>query len=232
VYPVIGCGAVVGFVAAIMGVGGGFLTFPIFVYGLGVSTFTTVGTDILQIIFTTCYSSICQYGDPWVRVLRHCHRHAARVAGGRTDRRGGDPDGHGRADPAFYALTILAGFANRACALRGNWPTWATSRSRGQLRCSSSGLAWSRFSRSSACLRAGYWWSLPAVCRVAAQRAGEVTGPGCGWIVDRRTFRLGVVGLGSFVLVLAVLAALCSAGGAGCGGRPVFQPTGEGFGGL
>jgi uncharacterized membrane protein YfcA len=44
-----------------MGVGGGFLTFPMFVYGLGVSTFTTVGTDILQIIFTTFYSSIFQY---------------------------------------------------------------------------------------------------------------------------------------------------------------------------
>ncbi len=55
------CGAVVGFVAAIMGVGGGFITFPIFVYILGVSSFTTVGTDILQIIFTAGYASIAQY---------------------------------------------------------------------------------------------------------------------------------------------------------------------------
>ncbi|MBI5571399.1 MAG: sulfite exporter TauE/SafE family protein [Desulfomonile tiedjei] len=55
------CGAVVGFAAAIMGVGGGFLTFPIFVYVLGVSSFTTVGTDILQIIFTAGYASIAQY---------------------------------------------------------------------------------------------------------------------------------------------------------------------------
>jgi hypothetical protein len=54
-------GALVGFVAAIMGVGGGFLTFPIFVYILGVSSFTTVGTDILQIIFTAGYASISQY---------------------------------------------------------------------------------------------------------------------------------------------------------------------------
>ena len=37
------CGAIVGFAAAIMGVGGGFLTFPMFVYILGVSSFTTVG---------------------------------------------------------------------------------------------------------------------------------------------------------------------------------------------
>jgi uncharacterized membrane protein YfcA len=55
------CGAFVGFVAAIMGVGGGFLTFPMFVYILGVSSFTTVGTDILQIIFTAGYASIAQY---------------------------------------------------------------------------------------------------------------------------------------------------------------------------
>ncbi len=58
---VIICGAIVGFMAAIMGVGGGFLTFPMFVYVLGVSSFTTVGTDILQIIFTAGYAAITQY---------------------------------------------------------------------------------------------------------------------------------------------------------------------------
>ncbi|WP_291327077.1 sulfite exporter TauE/SafE family protein [Desulfovibrio sp. UCD-KL4C] len=55
------CGVVVGFMAAIMGVGGGFLTFPMFVYVLGVSSFTTVGTDILQIIFTAGFAAISQY---------------------------------------------------------------------------------------------------------------------------------------------------------------------------
>ena len=55
------CGAFVGFVAAIMGVGGGFLTFPMFVYVLGVSSFTTVGTDIFQIIFTAGFAAISQY---------------------------------------------------------------------------------------------------------------------------------------------------------------------------
>ena len=38
----IASGFLVGFAAAIMGVGGGFLTFPMFVYVLGVSSFTTV----------------------------------------------------------------------------------------------------------------------------------------------------------------------------------------------
>jgi uncharacterized membrane protein YfcA len=54
-------GFIVGIAAAIMGVGGGFLTFPIFVYVLGVSSSTTVGTDILQIVFTAGYAGIGQY---------------------------------------------------------------------------------------------------------------------------------------------------------------------------
>lgn len=54
-------GFLVGIAAAIMGVGGGFLTFPIFVYVLGVSASTTVGTDILQIVFTAGYAGIGQY---------------------------------------------------------------------------------------------------------------------------------------------------------------------------
>jgi hypothetical protein len=117
VYPVILCGLVVGFVAAIMGVGGGFLTFPMFVYGLGVSTFTTVGTDILQIIFTTAYSSIFQYavyGFVFYTVSIgmllgsligvQLGAMVTKIVPGAQIR-------------VFYALTILAGFANRLCAL-------------------------------------------------------------------------------------------------------------------
>jgi hypothetical protein len=54
-------GLLVGLAASIMGVGGGFLTFPIFVYGLGVSSMTTVGTDIFQIVFTAGYAALSQY---------------------------------------------------------------------------------------------------------------------------------------------------------------------------
>ncbi|MDD6181162.1 MAG: sulfite exporter TauE/SafE family protein [Desulfovibrionaceae bacterium] len=54
-------GIIVGMLAAIMGVGGGFVTFPLFVYVYGVSSMTTVGTDILQIIFTAGFASIGQY---------------------------------------------------------------------------------------------------------------------------------------------------------------------------
>ncbi|MFP5237623.1 MAG: sulfite exporter TauE/SafE family protein [Acidobacteriota bacterium] len=54
-------GFFVGALASMMGAGGGFATFPMFVYGFGVSSMTTVGTDILQIIFTAGVSSITQY---------------------------------------------------------------------------------------------------------------------------------------------------------------------------
>ncbi|MBU1040769.1 MAG: sulfite exporter TauE/SafE family protein [Proteobacteria bacterium] len=54
-------GVVVGILAAIMGVGGGFITFPMFVYIFGVSSMTTVGTDILQIIFTAGFAAVGQY---------------------------------------------------------------------------------------------------------------------------------------------------------------------------
>ncbi|WP_243358102.1 sulfite exporter TauE/SafE family protein [Fundidesulfovibrio terrae] len=54
-------GFIVGALAAIMGVGGGFVTFPMFVYVFGVSSMTTVGTDILQIIFTSGFAAIKEY---------------------------------------------------------------------------------------------------------------------------------------------------------------------------
>jgi uncharacterized protein len=110
-------GVIVGALAAIMGVGGGFVTFPMFVYMFGVSTATTVGTDILQIIFTAGLASIAQYaiygyvfytlamgmllgsligiqvGALTTKVVKGIH-----IRG-------------------FYAVSIIAGFINRAATL-------------------------------------------------------------------------------------------------------------------
>lgn len=110
-------GVIVGLLAAIMGVGGGFVTFPMFVYIFGVSSMTTVGTDILQIIFTAGMASIAQYaiygyvfytlaigmllgsligiqvGALTTKVVSGVH-----IRG-------------------FYAVSILAGFVNRAATL-------------------------------------------------------------------------------------------------------------------
>jgi uncharacterized protein len=110
-------GVIVGMLAALMGVGGGFITFPMFVYIFGVSSMTTVGTDILQIIFTAGLAAIAQYaiygyvfytlamgmligsligiqvGALTTKVVKGIH-----IRG-------------------FYAVSILAGFINRAATL-------------------------------------------------------------------------------------------------------------------
>ncbi len=113
------CGFFVGMVAAIMGVGGGFLTFPMFVYVLGVSSFTTVGTDIFQIIFTAGYASIGQYafyGFVFYSLAMgllvgsligiQIGALVTKVVKGIYIR-------------GFYATAILAGFLNRLFALPG-----------------------------------------------------------------------------------------------------------------
>ncbi|HLC15657.1 MAG TPA: sulfite exporter TauE/SafE family protein [Thermodesulfovibrionia bacterium] len=110
-------GVIVGMLAALMGVGGGFITFPMFVYIFGISSMTTVGTDILQIIFTAGFAAITQYaiygfvfytlamgmllgsligiqvGALTTKVVKGIH-----IRG-------------------FYAVSILAGFINRAASL-------------------------------------------------------------------------------------------------------------------
>jgi len=112
-------GALVGLAAGIMGVGGGFLTFPIFVYMLGVSSMTTVGTDIFQIIFTAGYASISQYaiyGFIFYTLAMgmllgslvgvQLGAMVTKVVQGITIR-------------GFYAMAVLAGFVNRIFALPG-----------------------------------------------------------------------------------------------------------------
>lgn len=110
-------GLVVGALASILGVGGGFITFPMFVFVFGVSGATTVGTDILQIVFTAGIAAITQYAiygyvfytlamgmlvgslvgiqvGAFTTKVIDCHQ----IRG-------------------FYAITIVAGFINRAVTL-------------------------------------------------------------------------------------------------------------------
>jgi hypothetical protein len=112
-------GALVGLAAAIMGVGGGFLTFPIFVYVLGVSSATTVGTDIFQIVFTAGYAGIAQYavyGFIFYTLAMgmllgsligiQVGTLVTKVVPGVTIR-------------GFYALAVMSAFVNRVFALPG-----------------------------------------------------------------------------------------------------------------
>jgi hypothetical protein len=58
VVPPILVGALVGFLAAIMGVGGGFIMVPAMIYLLGMPTKVVVGTSLFQIIFITGFTTV------------------------------------------------------------------------------------------------------------------------------------------------------------------------------
>ena len=110
-------GLIVGALAAIMGVGGGFVTFPMFVYTFGVSTATTVGTDILQIIFTAGLASIAQYAIYgyvfYTLAIGMLIGSLIGIQGGALTTK----VVKGIHIRGFYAVSILAGFINRAATL-------------------------------------------------------------------------------------------------------------------
>ncbi|MCT9000051.1 sulfite exporter TauE/SafE family protein [Chelativorans intermedius] len=58
VIPVLGLGAVIGFLASIMGVGGGFIMVPALIYLLKVPTNVVIGTSLFQIIFVAAFTTI------------------------------------------------------------------------------------------------------------------------------------------------------------------------------
>ena len=58
VLPPMAVGALVGFLAAIMGVGGGFIMVPAMIYLLGMPTKVVIGTSLFQIIFITAFTTL------------------------------------------------------------------------------------------------------------------------------------------------------------------------------
>ncbi|HSF62963.1 MAG TPA: sulfite exporter TauE/SafE family protein [Paracoccaceae bacterium] len=58
VIPPMMVGAFVGFLAAVMGVGGGFIMVPAMIYLLGMPTKVVVGTSLFQIIFVTAFTTV------------------------------------------------------------------------------------------------------------------------------------------------------------------------------
>jgi uncharacterized membrane protein YfcA len=58
VIPVILLGAMIGMLASIMGVGGGFIMVPAMIYLLKVPTNVVIGTSLFQIIFVAAYTTI------------------------------------------------------------------------------------------------------------------------------------------------------------------------------
>ncbi|MGL6210049.1 MAG: sulfite exporter TauE/SafE family protein [Paracoccaceae bacterium] len=58
VLPPMMIGAAVGFLSAIMGVGGGFIMVPAMIYLLGMQTKVVIGTSLFQIIFVTAFTTV------------------------------------------------------------------------------------------------------------------------------------------------------------------------------
>ena len=58
VVPPIAVGVLVGILAAIMGVGGGFVMVPAMIYLLGMPTKVVIGTSLFQIIFVTAFTTL------------------------------------------------------------------------------------------------------------------------------------------------------------------------------
>lgn len=60
VIPVLAIGAFIGFLSAVMGVGGGFIMVPALIYLLKMPTNVVVGTSTFQIIFVSAYTTFMQ----------------------------------------------------------------------------------------------------------------------------------------------------------------------------
>jgi uncharacterized protein len=56
----LGIGALVGLLASVLGIGGGFLLIPALIYLLGMPTVMVVGTSLVQIIVTTAFATVLQ----------------------------------------------------------------------------------------------------------------------------------------------------------------------------
>lgn len=60
---------IVGILTGLMGVGGGFIAFPLLVYVLGVPTVVAVGTSAFQILFSTGYGALRHAGQDHVNLI-------------------------------------------------------------------------------------------------------------------------------------------------------------------
>jgi uncharacterized membrane protein YfcA len=60
VIPPLGIGVVIGFLSAIMGVGGGFMLVPAMIYLLGMPTLTVIGTSLFQVVFVAANVTVLQ----------------------------------------------------------------------------------------------------------------------------------------------------------------------------
>ena len=58
VFPVIAIGLLIGFVGAVMGIGGGFILIPLLIYVLRVPTATVIGTSMVLTLVTMAFATV------------------------------------------------------------------------------------------------------------------------------------------------------------------------------
>ncbi len=104
----VGVGFGIGFIAGLLGAGGGFILMPVLIYVLGVPTAVAIGTDLFQIVITgsvgTFAYALADRVDPTMAILMLAAASIGSQAGARATR---------RVEPArirfLYGLLILSG---------------------------------------------------------------------------------------------------------------------------
>jgi len=108
VIPVVGIGAAIGFLASIMGVGGGFIMVPALIYILKVPTNVVVGTSLFHIMLTAAYTTVVHATtNQTVDVILALMLMAGGVAGAQYGARAGQKL-RGEQLRALLALLVLA----------------------------------------------------------------------------------------------------------------------------
>lgn len=58
IWVIVFLGILIGFLSGFMGIGGGFVSFPILIYMIGTPTLVAVGTSLINVFLTSCYGTI------------------------------------------------------------------------------------------------------------------------------------------------------------------------------
>ena len=69
VWVPVAMGFIVGILTGLMGVGGGFINFPLLIYVLGVPTHVAIGTSALQVLLASGYGALRHGGQGHVELL-------------------------------------------------------------------------------------------------------------------------------------------------------------------
>lgn len=108
IIPVLALGAVIGMLAAIMGVGGGFIMVPAMIYLLKVPTNVVIGTSLFQIIFVAAFTTVVQaWANQTVDVMLALWLMIGGVAGAQYGARAGQKL-RGEQLRAMLAILVLA----------------------------------------------------------------------------------------------------------------------------